>query len=43
MHPLRFEAGGDLDHMGGNQFTSAADPDWQAIAEWVKAAKPASN
>lgn len=38
-HALRFEAGGDLEHGGGAQFTSANDPDWQTIAAWVKGAK----
>lgn len=35
IHPLRFEAGGDLDHMGGTQFESPNDPDWQILATWV--------
>lgn len=36
IHPLRFDAGGDLDHEGGFQFQSPDDPDWQTIAAWVK-------
>jgi hypothetical protein len=39
IHPLRFEAGGDLDHMGGFQFQSPDDPDWQILARWVKGEK----
>lgn len=35
LHPLRFEAGGDVWHGGGAQFTSANDPEWQIIAAWV--------
>jgi cytochrome c553 len=35
IHPLRFEAGGDMDHMGGTQFESPNDPDWQILATWV--------
>jgi cytochrome c553 len=35
LHPLRFEAGGDLDHMGGAHFESPNDPDWQLLATWV--------
>ncbi|HUI81109.1 MAG TPA: hypothetical protein VLY24_24460 [Bryobacteraceae bacterium] len=35
-HPLAQDAGGDLFHNGGRQFTSQTDPDWQIIAEWVK-------
>lgn len=35
LHPLRYEAGGDQDHMGGFQFQSPADPDWQILARWV--------
>ncbi len=43
MHPLRFEAGGDLSHGGGAQFMSANDPDWQAIAAWVRGEKAAAG
>ena len=38
-HPLAHEAGGDTFHNGGPQFPSKDDPDWQAIAAWVRAAK----
>jgi YVTN family beta-propeller protein len=36
MHPLAPEAGGDAFHSGGRQFASQEDPDWQAIADWVR-------
>lgn len=36
MHPLRYEAGGEQSHGGGAQFGSANEPEWQAIAAWVK-------
>lgn len=42
IHPLRFEAGGDLDHLGGFQFRSANEPEWQTIAAWIKGEKPAT-
>src|SRR5579871_582547 len=35
LHPLAHDAGGDLFHNGGDQFTSKDDPDWKAIADWV--------
>jgi hypothetical protein len=35
LHPLRYEAGGDQGHMGGFQFQSPDDPDWQIFARWV--------
>jgi len=35
IHPLAQEAGGDLFHSGGRQFTSKDDPDWKAIAAWI--------
>jgi hypothetical protein len=38
-HPLAPEAGGDQFHSGGRQFRSQDDPDWQAIANWVRQAK----
>jgi YVTN family beta-propeller protein len=37
LHPLAPEAGGDAFHSGGRQFASQEDPDWIAIAEWVRA------
>src|SRR6266404_8524022 len=40
MHPLAPEAGGDeLIHLGGRQFESQDDPDFQTIAEWVRGQK----
>jgi hypothetical protein len=36
IHPLAPDAGGDKFHGGGRQFASKTDPDWQAIAEWVR-------
>lgn len=38
-HPLAPEAGGDPFHSGGRQFASQADPDWAALAQWVRAAR----
>jgi len=40
MHPLAPEAGGDVFHSGGHQFASENDPDWQAIAAWVRQKPP---
>jgi len=37
-HPLAEDAGGDDFHSGGRQFASQDDPDWKAIADWVRAA-----
>jgi hypothetical protein len=39
VHPLAKEAGGDEFHSGGRQFVSKSDPDYQAIAAWVRGAK----
>jgi YVTN family beta-propeller protein len=36
MHPLAPEAGGEAFHSGGRQFASQNDPDWLAIARWVR-------
>ena len=36
LHPLAHDAGGDLFHNGGDQFTSKDDPDWKTIAAWVR-------
>ena len=36
LHPLAPDAGGDRFHGGGRQFPSQSDPDWQAIAAWVR-------
>jgi YVTN family beta-propeller protein len=49
LHPLAPEAGGDAFHSGGRQFASSEDPDWIAIADWVRsglapaAGKPSSE
>lgn len=37
IRPLAPDAGGDEFHGGGWQFESQKDPDWMAIAEWVRA------
>src|SRR6202162_1378083 len=37
LHPLAPEAGGDPFHSGGRQFASQSDPDWLAMAGWVRA------
>lgn len=42
LHPLAHDAGGDLFHNGGEQFTSKSDPDWKTIADWVRAGKATS-
>ncbi len=39
LHPLSHDAGGDLFHNGGEQFTSKDDPDWKAIAAWIRSGK----
>ncbi|HKV05839.1 MAG TPA: hypothetical protein VJO53_12140 [Candidatus Acidoferrales bacterium] len=39
IHPLAPDAGGDPFHGGGHQFASRNDPDWQAIADWVRTAR----
>ena len=36
MHPLEPAAGGDEFHNGGRQFASQDDPQFQAIAAWVR-------
>jgi hypothetical protein len=36
LHPLAPEAGGEPFHSGGRQFKSKDDPDWQALADWVR-------
>ena len=43
MHPLAPEAGGNAFHSGGRQFESQNDPDWLAIADWVRSAHAGSN
>jgi hypothetical protein len=39
IHPLAPDAGGDKFHGGGRQFASEEDPDWVAIANWIRQAK----
>src|SRR5690242_19844 len=39
IQPLAHSAGGAEFHSGGRQFASQNDPDWQAMAAWVKGAK----
>jgi hypothetical protein len=39
LHPLSKEAGGHEFHSGGRQFPSKSDPDWEAIAAWVRGTK----
>jgi YVTN family beta-propeller protein len=36
LHPLAPEAGGDPFHSGGWQFGTQNDPDWLALADWVR-------
>lgn len=40
MHPLSPDAGGDVFHSGGHQFSSQRDADWQSLAEWVRQKPP---
>jgi hypothetical protein len=35
--PLRAGAGGTVSHTGGKFWTSQDDPEWQVVAEWVRA------
>jgi YVTN family beta-propeller protein len=39
MHPLDRAAGGDPFHGGGKPWRSQNDPEWQALAAWVRTAK----
>jgi len=41
VHPLAPAAGGDPFHMGGPQFKTQDDPDWQILKAWVMGAKMA--
>src|SRR5229473_3362239 len=43
IHPLAPEAGGDPFHSGGRQFESQNDPDWLAMAEWVRGREATSK
>jgi len=38
-HPLAPEAGGDIFHNGGRQFTSQDDPDYKIVADWIRNGK----
>ncbi len=42
IHPLAQAAGGDAQHTGGKFWTSQDNPEWQAVASWIKAATPAA-
>lgn len=35
-HPLAPDAGGDVFHGGGRQFASKGDPEYEAIAAWIR-------
>jgi hypothetical protein len=35
-HPLAPDAGGDVFHGGGHQFASTEDPEYKAIADWIR-------
>jgi hypothetical protein len=35
-HPLAPDAGGDVFHGGGHQFASPDDPEYKAIADWIR-------
>ena len=37
--PLAPEAGGNVFHSGGRQFTSKDDPNWKILADWVNGEK----
>jgi YVTN family beta-propeller protein len=43
IHPLAPDAGGDPFHSGGRQFASQNDPDWVALSDWVRGARPTSE
>jgi YVTN family beta-propeller protein len=43
LHPLAPSAGGDPFHSGGWQFSSQNDPDWLALADWVRGLRAASQ
>ena len=43
LHPLAPEAGGDPAHGGGKFWASKSDPEWQTLAEWVRAAPPSAS
>ena len=35
-HPLHPDAGGDFMHNGGRRWMSKSDPEWQALAAWIR-------
>jgi len=39
IHPLLYEAGGDISHAGGKHWTSTSDPEWGTLAAWVMGEK----
>jgi hypothetical protein len=43
VHPLAQSAGGDAQHTGGKFWTSADNPEYQAVLAFVKTAKPAAG
>ena len=43
IHPLAPAAGGDAQHTGGKFWTSQDNPEYQAVATWVKNAAPAAG
>ena len=43
LHPLAPEAGGDEFHSGGKHWDSQNNPEWQAMAEWVRGRKMAAS
>jgi hypothetical protein len=43
LHPLEQSAGGDPSHTGGKFWKSQDDPEWQALAAWVRTATPAAG
>jgi YVTN family beta-propeller protein len=38
--PLAHEAGGTEFHPGGKRWTSRDDPEWRALADWIRSAQP---
>jgi hypothetical protein len=43
LHPLAPEAGGDQFHSGGKHWDSQDNPEWQAMAEWVRGQKATAS
>ena len=43
VHPLDTSAGGDPSHSGGKFWKSQDDPEWRAMAAWVRAAAPSGG